>query len=104
MTASAPCLPPTALSVSPTALALHWPERILSLPASFLRAHCRCATCLAAARRGEPPALDPGLTLADAIPVGHYAVQLRFSDGHERGIYPWDYLQALADPGAVPST
>ena len=25
-------------------------------------------------------------------PVGHYAVQLRFSDGHETGIYSWDLL------------
>ena len=25
-------------------------------------------------------------------PVGHYAIQLRFSDGHETGIYSWDLL------------
>jgi len=25
-------------------------------------------------------------------PVGHYAVQLRFSDGHDTGIYSWDLL------------
>jgi DUF971 family protein len=25
-------------------------------------------------------------------PVGNYAVQLRFSDGHSTGIYAWDYL------------
>lgn len=28
-------------------------------------------------------------------PVGHYAVQPRFSDGHETGIYSWDYLHFL---------
>lgn len=28
-------------------------------------------------------------------PVGHYAVQPRFSDGHESGIYTWDYLYFL---------
>jgi DUF971 family protein len=47
--------------------------------------------------------------------VGHYAVQLRFSDGHDTGIYSWDllydygvrqqslwqqYLKRLADAGA----
>jgi DUF971 family protein len=32
----------------------------------------------------------------DAIePVGHYAVQPRFSDGHDTGIFSWDYLYWL---------
>ena len=32
----------------------------------------------------------------DAIePVGHYAVQPRFSDGHDSGLYSWEYLYAL---------
>jgi len=96
MTAS---LPPGALDVSRTTLALHWHDRSLALPAALLRARCRCAECVAAARRGEPPAPDAALALVDAIPVGHYAVQLRFSDGHERGIYPWDYLEALGERG-----
>ncbi len=28
-------------------------------------------------------------------PVGNYAVQPRFSDGHDSGIYSWDYLYFL---------
>jgi DUF971 family protein len=28
-------------------------------------------------------------------PVGNYAVKLRFSDGHDTGIYSWDYLYDL---------
>jgi len=32
----------------------------------------------------------------DALePVGHYAVQPHFSDGHSTGIYSWDYLYTL---------
>lgn len=32
----------------------------------------------------------------DALePVGHYAVQPRFSDGHDSGIFSWDYLYHL---------
>jgi DUF971 family protein len=27
--------------------------------------------------------------------VGHYAVQPRFSDGHESGIFSWEYLHFL---------
>jgi DUF971 family protein len=39
----------------------------------------------------------------DAIePVGHYAVQPRFSDGHESGIFSWEYLYHLgADQDAL---
>jgi DUF971 family protein len=28
-------------------------------------------------------------------PVGHYAVRLRFDDGHATGLYSWDYLHEL---------
>ena len=27
--------------------------------------------------------------------MGHYALQLTFSDGHDSGIYSWDYLYEL---------
>jgi DUF971 family protein len=29
-------------------------------------------------------------------PVGNYAVRLSFSDGHDSGLYSWDYLYLLA--------
>jgi len=35
------------------------------------------------------------VTLAGLDPVGNYAVQPRFSDGHDTGIYSWDYLYRL---------
>ncbi len=34
-------------------------------------------------------------------PVGSYAVQLAFSDGHDTGIYSWDYLYGLGEHYAV---
>jgi hypothetical protein len=35
-------------------------------------------------------------------PVGNYAVQPRFSDGHESGIFTWEYLRHLgADQEAL---
>ena len=33
--------------------------------------------------------------ITDIAPVGHYAVQPRFSDGHETGIFTWEYLYFL---------
>jgi DUF971 family protein len=34
-----------------------------------------------------------GITAVE--PVGHYAVRLVFDDGHDTGIYSWDYLHEL---------
>ena len=33
--------------------------------------------------------------ITDVQPVGSYAVQLVFSDGHDSGLYSWDYLHDL---------
>ena len=90
---------PDAILLSPATLTLRWGDRSVALAAAVLRARCRCAACRAAAIRGAPqaPPADPAFALVDATPVGHYALMLRFSDGHERGIYPWPYLREIAD-------
>jgi DUF971 family protein len=41
---------------------------------------------------------DVGLLALD--PVGNYAVQPRFSDGHDSGIFSWDYLYFLGSTQA----
>lgn len=35
--------------------------------------------------------------VVDAQPVGRYAVRIVFDDGHDTGIYSWEYLRKLAD-------
>jgi DUF971 family protein len=50
----------------------------------------------AAAGRGGP------LTATGAVLVGRYAVRISFSDGHDTGIYSWDYLREI-DPEAKPA-
>jgi DUF971 family protein len=37
------------------------------------------------------------LTALDAELVGNYAIRIRFSDGHDTGIYSWPYLRSI-DP------
>lgn len=37
-----------------------------------------------------------GVLIADILPVGHYAVRIRFDDGHDTGLYTWRYLHELA--------
>ncbi len=89
--AAAPC----AIALAPAALVLRWDDGEATLPAATLRAHCRCAPCQAARLRGTEAGIDADVRLVDARPIGHYALQLAFSDGHERGIYPWVYLRSL---------
>ncbi|WP_298434372.1 DUF971 domain-containing protein [Ottowia sp.] len=35
------------------------------------------------------------VTISRVEPVGHYAIQPSFSDGHDTGIFTWDYLHFL---------
>ena len=35
--------------------------------------------------------------ITDAEPVGRYAVRLFFDDGHDSGLFTWDYLYALGE-------
>ena len=77
-----------------------------------LRAACPCATCCdlhgdgkryeteKPEKAGAPSPVLPmykptGATLTDVKPVGRYALQFSFSDGHNTGIYTWEYLRQL---------
>ncbi len=50
------------------------------------------------------PASSTGPLRAEAAePVGHYALRIRFSDGHDTGIYTWRYLRELGEKhGTLP--
>lgn len=50
---------------------------------------------------GPPPPQRPvpdDIQVTGAEPVGRYAVRIRFSDGHDTGLYSWDLLRKLAKP------
>ena len=90
----------------PTEIKLHQASRVLEiafddgrhfrLPYEFLRVHSPSAEV-----RGHGPGqevLQTGkrnVELADLKPVGNYGVQPTFSDGHDTGIFSWDYLYFL---------
>jgi DUF971 family protein len=67
-------------------------------PARRLRALCPCAMCVdedTGRRRVGEDAIGADVGIEEAQLVGRYAVQLRFSDGHQTGIYSFDYLRAI---------
>ncbi|VVP82390.1 hypothetical protein PS918_02425 [Pseudomonas fluorescens] len=76
-------------------LRLSWPDgREQVLGHAELRRQCPCSQCRAFRLRGMTPMVDERVSVIELNPQG-YGVQLVFSDGHERGIYPWLYLAQL---------
>ena len=77
-------------------LALRWPDgREARITHARLRAVCPCSACRAQRRAGIDVEADDAVRLAAIEPVGAYALNLTFSDGHRRGIYPYEMLIAL---------
>lgn len=77
-------------------LTLEWADgRRLQLSHARLRAACPCSQCRAGRLHGRIDSVDQGVRLSAINPQG-YGVQLVFDDGHDRGIYPWNYLYEMA--------
>jgi len=100
---------PTAINLDRkrAVLSLHWDDGHLSeYPFAGLREACPCAECRGGhANMGGPadPSVFDLIPLSPAksyvmtriLPVGHYALQPEWSDGHSSGIYAWGYLRDL---------
>jgi len=91
---------------TPTEIKLHQQSRVMEvafadgrtfrLPYEYLRLFCPSAEV-----RGHGPGQEvlqvgkKDIEIRQVEPVGSYAVQPTFSDGHATGIYSWDYLYQL---------
>lgn len=76
-------------------LRLNWPDgREQVLTHADLRRQCPCSQCRAFRLQGMTVKVDPRIRVVELNAQG-YGLQLVFSDGHERGIYPWSYLESL---------
>ena len=92
----------------PTRLVVHQQSRVLEiefesgelfrLPFELLRVYSPSAEV-----RGHGPGQEVLQTgkrevgIKQVDPVGHYAIQPHFSDGHDTGIYTWEYLHWLGE-------
>ena len=64
----------------------------------YLRENCPCAFCKQRRKKGE--LLASGAETAATFPktvglVGHYAISIQWSDGHDSGIYSYQVLRGL---------
>lgn len=66
------------------------------LPAEYLRVMSPSAEVKG--HGSEPRKIVTGkedVSFLEPEPVGNYAVRIRFDDGHDTGLYSWDYLYKL---------
>ncbi len=95
-----PYITPTLVKrVSPIQTDITWNDgHFSSYPSWYLRENCMCAACVeefSGERKvghGNIPATIERLSVS---PVGNYALQFGWSDGHETGIYTFEYLRGL---------
>jgi DUF971 family protein len=98
-------LEPTNIQQIGNELAIQWNDSVESFfDLQFLRRACPCAAC-----GGEPDVLgnimrpnvsysENSFELTGFQIVGGYALQPRWGDGHETGIYSFQYLRRLTSP------
>lgn len=66
------------------------------LDAEFLRVHSPSAEVKGHGGRAPAPVSGKeGIRITEMRPIGNYAVRLVFDDGHDTGLYSWDYLHEL---------
>ena len=99
-------IPETVVLTSDRArLRLSWPGgETAEILAGPLRSACRCAWCTRARIDGTFAASSGDVAIERLVPIGDYAINIAFSDGHARGIYPWSYLRKLALPETILKT
>ncbi len=99
---------PDSSTPVPTRVVFHQASRVLELeysdgrqfrlPFEFLRVHSPSAEV-----RGHGPGQETLQTgkaevgIETVEQVGHYAIQPTFTDGHDSGLYGWDYLYWLGE-------
>lgn len=87
-----------ALHAQSGELELQYEDGTYHLPAEFLRVYSPSAEV-----RGHyagQETLQTGkinVKLTGVEPVGRYALKLVYSDGHDSGLYTWDYLRELCE-------
>ena len=79
-------------------LSITWPDRKADLPFVYLRGQCVCAHCVnewTGEQILDPASVPADIKIEKLELVGSYAVRVRWSDGHNSGLYTWERLKEL---------
>jgi len=111
---------PTELQRKANSLEIQWSDDVRrAIPLRALRDACPCATCLEARLKGNKADSSKAdsskagsnplqvlsleqtrpLEILSMKPVGNYAYNIEFSDGHNTGIYTFSLLRSLEAEG-----
>jgi ATP-binding protein involved in chromosome partitioning len=94
---------PTEVSAEDGHVVVKWQDGEVSrYPFYELRCLCPCALCVdewTGQRRLEKSMVSHDVKAAEIRPVGRYAMQVSWSDGHSTGIYSYDKLREMSDKG-----
>jgi DUF971 family protein len=108
----APVADPKSVKVSVTAgtgMEIEWKDgHRSSYSFPFLRNACPCALCNEEREKecrlpgdpikpvaGQLPIFKAAAKPTQVEPVGKYAIRFSWNDGHQHGIYSWDYLREI---------
>lgn len=81
-------------------LRIRYDDGVLAVfPVGELRQACPCAGCRS--RREQSLDVGPGdaVAVTDAELHGNWGIAIRWSDGHDTGIYAWEHLRRWWDAG-----
>ena len=80
-------------------LELTWPDGVVhQLPCELLRVYSPSAEVRGHGVGNEKLQVGKELVNITALdPVGHYAIKITFDDGHDSGLFDWNYLRDLGE-------
>jgi DUF971 family protein len=95
--------PPEAIDLLPDhAIQIAWSGgRRTVIPAKELRDRCPCAGCveeMTGKKLLDPATIPDDIHAVSIQPVGNYAIQIEWSDGHATGLYTWETLRGIRKP------
>ena len=92
--------PTQIVEESDSSVSIKWSDKSETLyTAPLLRRSCPCATCVnewTGQKILKDDQVTDDLTFSHISIVGRYALSFHFSDGHNTGIFSFDYLRKLA--------
>lgn len=86
-----------ALSNKQRTLTIAWEDGGVSvLPIAYLRGWCPCAGCQGHGSTVRFQPADESTEISSMYEAGAYALHIRFGDGHDSGIYTWEWMRRIA--------
>ncbi|MBU1098910.1 MAG: DUF971 domain-containing protein [Bacteroidetes bacterium] len=88
---------PLKIVVQDNKLQIRWDDQSISIiPLDYLRGKCPCADCGAEREKHSssyfPIFTSEQISIEKISMVGHYAITIKWKDGHSTGVYEYNYL------------